>query len=99
MSDYTHSKSQHQVKRRGLGRSSGTARRGTCLLKRGVRGQRGQGRVREKTKAQSDLGAESDDSEVYEMGLTDEMVRFFAHSEEHRKQRGKGHLIGCNFVI
>ncbi|XP_078327174.1 gem-associated protein 8-like isoform X2 [Crassostrea virginica] len=87
MSDYTHSRGQHQLRRRGLGRSSGTARRGTCSLKRGVRGQRGQGRVREKTKAQSDVGAESDDSEVYEMELTDEMVRFFAHSEEHRKQR------------
>ena len=98
MSDSTHSKGQHQV-RKGLGRSSRTAWIGTCSLKRGVRGQRGQGRVREKTKAQSDVGAESDDSEVYEMEVTDEMVRFFAHSEEHRKQRGKGHLIGCIFVI
>ena len=68
-------------------------------MRREVRGQRGQGRVRKKTKEQSDLGAESDDSEVYEMELTNEMVRFFAHSEEHWKQRGKGHLIGCNFVI
>ncbi|XP_078322997.1 gem-associated protein 8-like [Crassostrea virginica] len=87
MSEYTHSRGQHQLRRRGLGRSSGTARRGTCSLKRGVRGQRGQGRVSEKTKTQSDLGAESDDSEVYEMELTDEMVRFFAHSEEHPKKR------------
>ena len=86
-------------KERGLGRSSGTARRETCSLKRGVRGQRGQGRVREKIKAQSVVGAESDDSEVYEMELTDEMVRFFAHSEQNRNQRGMGHLIGCIFVI
>ena len=61
--------------------------------------RRGQGRVREKTKAQSDVGAESDDSQVYDMELTDEMVRFFAYSEQNRKQRGKGHLIGCIFVI
>ena len=98
MSDSTHSKGQHQV-RRGFGRSSRTAWIGTCSLKSGVRGQMGQGRVREKTKAQYDVGAESDDSEVYDMELTDEIVRFFAHSVQNRKQRGKGHLIGCIFVI
>ena len=64
MSAYTQRKGQHQV-RKGLGMSSGTTMRGICSLIRRFRGQRGQGRVREKTNAQSDLGVEFDNNEEY----------------------------------
>lgn len=74
---------------RGRGRSRGIVRRGACQQNPGAGRQKGQSRTSRVVDPDSHGGGESDDSEVYEMELTEEMVQFFAHSEEHRKQRGE----------
>lgn len=74
---------------RGRGRSRGIVRRGACQQNPGAGRQKGQSRASRVVDPDSHGGGESDDSEVYEMELTEEMVQFFAHSEEHRKQRGE----------
>lgn len=76
---------------RGRGRSRGGVRRGVCQKNPGAGRQKGQSRASRVVDPDSYGGADSDDSEVYEMELTEEMVQFFAHSEEHRKQRGEVH--------
>ncbi|XP_062593127.1 gem-associated protein 8-like [Saccostrea cucullata] len=79
---------------RGHGRSRGGLRRGTGQYKNAANRHKQHGLsnqtkpVKQPQETESDLaGVDSDDSEVYEMEVTKEMVQFFAHSHEHRKKR------------
>lgn len=76
---------------RGRGRSRGGLGRGAGQQNHAVKRQGDHEKTIRPPETESEVGLESDDSEVYEMELTEEMVQFFAHSEEHRKQRGSKH--------